>query len=351
LAKRGDDSAPIEPDGLDHQSPSRALADDADDAVDDSNTSNEADAEIDQVGGETWLKEADISDTTDADTAHENEPVADTDDTPEAGTYETTMPKHAADPVSPVRESHRRRDWLTRVLVLLLILAAAGTGLWFYAHRTIGLDPDVPEWTPGQPSRTPAPSVTVPNGCMPNPKPIDPVLFEVMNTKYSWEMISLGWMDNAAGTPPLTKEGIRQIGWFNEGPWAGSDKGNVILTAHTMVGSLGVGNEINSGILSEGDIVRLSDASGTGVCYQYTHAIKIYVKDYDPASNVLYDNDGPPRLALIACSSEDADTGELSARIIYYFELIGQPVVPSTDSSTAPQDSPAGLTSDPPQAP
>ncbi|MDR0837903.1 MAG: class F sortase [Propionibacteriaceae bacterium] len=241
-------------------------------------------------------------------------------------------------------EPKKRRvvAWLFRSIVLILVLAIAGTSWYLYSHRNVGLDPDVPLWTPGEPARTPAPSISVPSGCVANPEPIDPVLFEIMDTQYSWEMMSLGWDSDhvAAAAPPLTKEDIRKVGWFNEGPWAGSAKGNVILTAHTMVGSIGVGNEINTGLLHEGDIVRLSDASGVGVCYQYTHAIKVYVKDYDPGSGILYDNDGPPRLALVACSSEDADTGQLSARIIYYLDLVGEPLPPASASPATPAPTP-----------
>jgi hypothetical protein len=266
-----------------------------------------------------------------------------------AAPSEPTLARPASDSTSKddaIAKPSSKRRWLLRSLVLLLILGLAGTGWWFYSHRDVGLDPDVPLWTPGMPSHTPVPSVPVPDGCAANPRPIEPVLFEITGKNYSWEMIPLGWDENdAAATPPLTKEGIRQIGWLNEGPWVGSDKGNVVLTAHTMVGSIGVGNEINTGILSPGDVVRLSDTAGVGVCYQYTHAIKIYVADYDPASGILYDNDGPPRLALVTCSSEDADTGELSARVIYYFELVGEPVTPDGDDSadespTTPESTP-----------
>jgi ribosomal protein S1 len=73
----------------------------------------------------------------------------------------------------------------------------------------------------------------------------------------------------------------------------------------------------NNGI-KKGDIIRLTDKTGQTVCYRYDHDTKVMVKDYNPNSNILYDNNGPAQAAIVICWDYVKKTGEFDSRVIFY---------------------------------
>ena len=142
-------------------------------------------------------------------------------------------------------------------------------------------------------------------------------------------VISVGEDENgAAGSPPWTQPNM--IAWFNLGPKFGSRKGNVVITSHTQQRFTAVGNELNAGLLKPGDILRASDDKGNAACYRYREAVKVWVKDYDPRSNVVYDNNGNPQFAWVVCSDWDPKTKQSMARVVYYADLVFDPNAPAT---------------------
>ncbi|MDO4411660.1 class F sortase [Cutibacterium sp.] len=175
-------------------------------------------------------------------------------------------------------------------------------------------------------SAAPAASSTkkppVPAGCMKDPKPIVPVKYSIDRMKVSAKVLSVG-LDSAgaAGAPP--RDDPSSMAWFNQGPKVGSDKGNVILTSHTFHIGEALGNRMydkNDGI-KPGDIIRISDKAGNTVCYRYTHNTKVWVKDYDPNSTILYNNDGPAQAVIVVCWDYVKGKGHES-RVLFYAEPV-----------------------------
>ncbi|HSN43070.1 MAG TPA: class F sortase, partial [Propionibacteriaceae bacterium] len=97
-----------------------------------------------------------------------------------------------------------------------------------------------------------------------------------------------------------------------------------LLTIHTYRNGGALGNAMNSDQgLEPGDIIRLSDASGTTVCYRYREALKVMIKDYyDAPPDILYDNTGDPEVAIIICWDFNKTTKLWDSRIIYYADPI-----------------------------
>lgn len=133
-------------------------------------------------------------------------------------------------------------------------------------------------------------------------------------------VMSLGLAaDGTAAAPP--KDQPKTVGWYNLGPRPGSDKGKVVLTAHTYHRGGALGNALNSEQgLRLGDVIRLTDASGRTLCYRHTRTAKVMVKDYDPKSTVLYDDHGAPMLAIVICWDYERSTKFWASRIIFYAE-------------------------------
>lgn len=220
--------------------------------------------------------------------------------------------------------------WL-RVLVpiVVLLLGFSGVTYLFVNAQQTNTVHETPVWTPGQtpPATTPAPSGTpspTPTGCQPH-KPIVPVKFTVERMQVNSPVLSLGWDPNtgAAAAPP--DKDAYTVGWLNEGPKPGSDKGNVVLTSHTYHVGRALGNDLYDAAngLRAGDLITMSDASGYTVCYHFREALKVWLADYAKApSNVLYDNDGRSQLALIVCWDWDWKARMSQSRIIFYADPV-----------------------------
>lgn len=162
-----------------------------------------------------------------------------------------------------------------------------------------------------------------PAECPTEPHPItNPVSFRVLSHDIDLPMISVGLdADGAAGAPPGNES--HMVAWFNEGPAVGSQVGKVVLTSHTFQFGGAFGNELNDGLLEVGDVILITDASGESACYSYSGNTHIFVADYDPDSDIVYDYEGEPQFALVVCSDYTA-TGETLGRIIYYGDLMGK---------------------------
>lgn len=231
-------------------------------------------------------------------------------------------------PSSENRPGHSRRTRLIGLLVALLVIAVAATMIWRQTR-------DVPQAATGSPASlapassasatpTPTPSPTpsraaVPAGCMAKQQPITPSTMKIDRMKVSSPVLSLGLdADNAAAAPP--KDEPTTTAWYNRGPRPGSAKGKVVLTIHTYHKGGALGNELRqpgSG-LAKGDLIRMTDSSGRQACYRYDHNVKVMVKDYDPDSDIIYDDHGRPMLAIVICWDYDASRNDWDSRIVFY---------------------------------
>lgn len=182
-------------------------------------------------------------------------------------------------------------------------------------HSVIGTSGSVPAPEPSD-SNWPA-------ECPTNPQPItDPVSFRVLNHDIDLPMISVGLdADGAAGAPPGDES--HMVAWFDQGPAVGSQIGKVVLTSHTYQFGGAFGNELNNGLLALGDVILITDSSGAAACYSYSGNAHIFVADYDPYSDIVYDYEGKPQFALVVCS-DYTPTGDTLGRIIYYGDLMGE---------------------------
>ncbi|WCC81038.1 class F sortase [Cutibacterium equinum] len=162
---------------------------------------------------------------------------------------------------------------------------------------------------------TPQKKGPVPAGCMTNPKPIMPTKYSIDGMKVSAKVMALG-VDStgAAATPP--KSDPSSWAWFNEGPMPGSNKGKVALNGHTYHKGGAIGNRLLAD-LKTGDIIRISDKAGQTVCYRFDHKTKIMVKNYDPNSNVLYDDNGPAQIVIVVCD-DYRGKDDWASRVLFY---------------------------------
>lgn len=241
----------------------------------------------------------------------------------------------------------RRKRGVLPLLAGLLALVLALVGGWMVYTKVMRPDvtkggPAIPEYSPSATSKAPTkPAATTPRGSAirsttkATPAPAgcssptvgmeNPKTLSIPSMKVESPMLSLGLDDSgAAAAPP--KSASHTTGWYNKGPKIGANKGNAILTIHTYRNGGALGNELNSDKgLKPGAEVKVTDDKGTVVCYTVDRALKIWVKDYDPNSNVLYDNNGKPQAVIVICWDFNWDTKDWDSRILYYLK----PVAPA----------------------
>jgi len=155
---------------------------------------------------------------------------------------------------------------------------------------------------------------------MPKATTILPTHFAIDDLKVNSPVLSLGTAPDGAPEAPPKNQG-QTVGWWNRGPKVGAAKGNAILTIHTYRNGGALGNMLNSEKgLKPGMVVRLTDDSGRAMCYTYERATKIWVKDYDPNSTVLYDDNGKPQAVIVICWDFNKGKQDWDSRILYYLK-------------------------------
>lgn len=176
----------------------------------------------------------------------------------------------------------------------------------------------------GSGSATPSsPAAAVPAGCMPTLTEIEATSFAIDQMKVKAPMISLGEDESgAAAAPP--KDASHTVGWWKNGPKVGSRQGHAILTIHTYQNGKALGNELHDqkNGFKDGDLVRMTDARGNTQCYTLERSMKLWVKDYDPNSDVLYNFTGEPRAVIVICWDYDVMGKEWDSRILYYLKPV-----------------------------
>lgn len=234
---------------------------------------------------------------------------------------------------TPPNGGSGNRKWRILAIVLAVVLVIAGGIAIFVQNR--GSDDEAgssggagasvaPLTATGvAPAATSAkPTLPVPAGCMTKPTPIVPTKYSIDRLNVSAKVLSVGLdADGAAGAPP--RDDPSSWAWFNQGPKAGSSQGHVILTGHTYHRGEAIGNRLNDSKrgIRKGDIIRLSDNAGHTVCYRYTHTVKVWVKDYDPNSTILYDDNGPSEAVIVACWDYVQGKGHES-RLLFYADPV-----------------------------
>lgn len=176
-------------------------------------------------------------------------------------------------------------------------------------------------------SATPTPKALVPSLNTPTPKAqcvttatagFVPNNFKAYRLDQDRKVITVGWDDNAAGTPPKNKPWW--MAWFKHGPKPGSGTGKVLMSTHTYGKGTALGNVLYGNKTKVGDVWSLSDGSGNVVCYRISSVEKIAVSSYDPESNLIYDNSGPEKMVVVICW--DKKNGVWVNRVIFTAERI-----------------------------
>ncbi len=206
---------------------------------------------------------------------------------------------------------------LGKALALIVVFLLIGAGLLFAVNNQ-KVEPSAPI------TQTPTPAI--PEGCPAQPDIVEnPTQFLVLGTDKPMKMLSLGLDESGAAAAPPVNEGYT-VAWYNEGPKVGSKQGIATLTAHTNYYGGAIGNDLQNGAWTKGEtVIKISDDEGRSACYRYSGSEHIMVEDYDKDvnSNLIYDEEGDPRFALVVCSDLTNDgTYEFLGRMIYYGNLI-----------------------------
>jgi hypothetical protein len=101
----------------------------------------------------------------------------------------------------------------------------------------------------------------------------------------------------------------------------GSDRGNVLLNAHTWPDGSAVGNVLLSKLHKGGRIILRGGKSE--LCYKVTKRVEVRASDGYPP---YYDRKGSPRIALIVCSGQRLGPGNWTHRTIWFAEPMLAPV-------------------------
>jgi hypothetical protein len=120
--------------------------------------------------------------------------------------------------------------------------------------------------------------------------------------------------NNVPAVPPTSAKST--FAWDRPpGIEPGSDRGNVLLNAHTWPDGSAVGNAMLSK-LDDGDRIILR-GDGSELCYTVTKRIEVLAsKGYAP----YYDRDGTPQVAIIVCSGQRLGPGNWTHRTIWFAE-------------------------------
>ncbi|MGJ3507305.1 class F sortase [Enemella sp. A6] len=227
------------------------------------------------------------------------------------------------------------------VIAIVALVLAALLGTWYILSGEKDTAGDPPAPSPASSSAAPA-SPSPADGaeqCDPMGAGFVPTEFEMPGSKTVTPVLSLGRDANdAAAAPP--KDQSHTTGWFNEGPMAGSTQGKIVLTIHTYRNGGALGNEMYEDgpkKVKEGDRMILRDENGNVACYTVSGIEKIWVKDYDPESDAIYDWDGDPKIAVVICWDYNDEAQDWDSRIVYYADPVDDGASGSDRTEQAPK--------------
>ena len=162
----------------------------------------------------------------------------------------------------------------------------------------------------------------VPQGCMDTRTPIEGSRLKIDSMKVDIPLMSLGEDESGAPAAPPKSQGYA-ASWWKNGPAVGADQGRAIISIHTFRNGGALGNDLHSSKgMKQGDIVRFVDDKGNTQCYTLEKEIKVWVKDYDKQSDVLYSNTAPHRAVIVICWDFNWGTKDWDSRILYYLNPV-----------------------------
>ncbi|KRC63787.1 hypothetical protein ASE12_02795 [Aeromicrobium sp. Root236] len=195
---------------------------------------------------------------------------------------------------------------LVVVLVVVALVAAAGVAWLLRPDDTTGRP-----FAMGSPVLQP---VAVPSGTCARPAttPFTPTSVTIPHVVKDGQVLALPRDSrNVPGVPPTSAKFT--FAWDRPGIKPGSERGNVLLNAHTWPDGSAVGN-VMLDKLHEGDRIILRGGRSE-LCYTVSKRIEVLAsKGYAP----YYARDGLPQVALIVCSGKRLGPGEWTHRTIWF---------------------------------
>jgi hypothetical protein len=148
-----------------------------------------------------------------------------------------------------------------------------------------------------------------------------PVSISIPAIGVSSDLLHLGLEPNGTiEVPPLTPAGVREAGWYDQGPMPGQ-LGPAVIVGH-VDSYQGPGVFFRLGALKPGDEVAVTLADHTVALFRVA-AVDMYAKRYFPAEQV-YGNVDYAGLRLITCGGRfNYQTRHYLSNIVVYATLTG----------------------------
>ncbi len=161
-----------------------------------------------------------------------------------------------------------------------------------------------------------APVTPTPDVCgRPASAPFTPTSISIPRVVKDGKVLALPRDGNNVPSAPATSARFTFAWDRPPGIKPGSDRGNVLLNAHTWPDGSAVGNVMLSKLDEGGRIILRG--GGSELCYTVTKRVEVLAsKGYSP----YYDREGRPQVALIVCSGERLGPGDWTHRTIWFAE-------------------------------
>ena len=240
------------------------------------------------------------------------------------------MPTHPGDARTLTGDLARlRATAATRPGASLAVVAAAlCTLLTFGSAAFADLDPaPVPETRGfGFPALPDGSALTAHHGKhKARPAAAKAPMLQVARLKVDAEIVPVILQSNGVLTPPAD---VDDVGWWDGSAGAGAERGQTVLTGHTVHGGGGVMDDLAH--LRKGDVVRITDA-GAEVDYQVTKVVTwSKARLARRAVDVFGQDRHHGRLVMVTCADWDGTAFE--SNVIAFAKPIPQPTGPGSDA-------------------
>ena len=205
--------------------------------------------------------------------------------------------------------------WTTRVRVAGIVALVLLAGIvWWLRSGDPATPPERPAAAP--PASAPAPAPTPPprDPCTrPAPRGFAPTALSVPGVVRRAEVRGIPRdAHGVPGVPPVAEKSV--VAWDLGGVEPGSDRGHVLLNAHTWPDGTALGNRLLDGLRRGGRLV-LHGAGGAVACYRVVERTEVRVEDGYPGWDA---EEGSPEVVLVVCSGVRRGPGDWSHRTLWF---------------------------------
>lgn len=208
------------------------------------------------------------------------------------------------------------RSWLAAGLVVALVavvLAVVAATRAESEGYVAGPQPTLPIPSRPSPSATPEPDPCLGGAS----QPFTPETISFQDEDYTVLELPRD-AQGVPGTPPLTNDGKWAFGWDGPpSPLPGAERGHVIVNAHTYPDGSALGNLFLDRLEKGG--VLIARGEGQVQCYRVERRFEVGAESRDSGYE---DEQGPARLAVLACSGTRTGPGDWSHRTIWFARAI-----------------------------